>query len=64
MDMDNELNEYRNYLEEVEYDARMVIERVQEAKHDLKGIMSMADAEMFDMTHDLEAGLKHISIFT
>ena len=51
-------------LEEVENDMVLLKERIHEMVIDLANVKTEDDAKVFDFTHDdLDAGLKHISLF-
>lgn len=50
-------------LEEVENDMQLLKERIREMIIDLSAVKTEDDAKEFDLTHDLEQGLKHISLF-
>lgn len=50
-------------LEEVENDMQLLKERIREMIIDLSAVKTEDDTKEFDLTHDLEQGLKHISLF-
>ena len=50
-------------LDEIILECRTLIKRCERAKVDLEKVHVLAQAIEFDETHDLEEGLKHITLF-
>lgn len=50
-------------LAEVETDIETLKKNIARAREDLLKVQTEAEAKVFDQSHDLEEGLKHIELF-
>lgn len=63
MDIDQRKQEMLWELKEVELECLILLDRISACREDLAKIKDANDAAVFDETHDLEEGLKHIRLF-
>ena len=50
-------------LMEINKECEILMRRTVSYREDLRKVNTEAEAEVFDQTHDLEEGLKHICLF-
>lgn len=63
MDIEQRKVEMFAVLEEVEADIATLKKNIARAREDLPKVQTEAEAKVFDQSHDLEEGLKHIELF-
>lgn len=63
MDIESRKAEMLALLEELEADIQTLSDRITKAREDLANVYTLEEEQLFDESHDLEEGLKHILLF-
>lgn len=63
MDIENRKAEMLALLAELEADIQTLSDRITKAREDLANVHTLEEEQLFDESHDLEEGLKHILLF-
>lgn len=63
MDIESRKAEMLALLEELEADIQTLSDRITKAREDLANVYTEEEGQLFDESHDLEEGLKHILLF-
>lgn len=63
MDLESEKKEFMDFFNEVENEAKMLIERIEKAKSKLQNVKTQEDIDRFNAENDIEEGFEHVKVF-
>lgn len=63
MDLEAEKKEFVDYLNEIENEARTLINRIEKLKSELQNVKTQEDIDRFNAENDMGNGFKHIELF-